>query len=146
MDNKNQIQLQLQEICKRYQVDILYAFGSRSQEVKNYLDGQGDINTTLSSDVDMGVKIAKDQHLSVRAKVTLAIELEDLLGVNRVDLVVLGEADPFVAANVIRGERLYCLDEYEADEYDLYILRRAGDCAHLERERMDLIFRKARSI
>ena len=146
MDNKTQVQLQLKEICRRYQVDILYAFGSRSQEVKNYLDGHGDINKTLSSDVDIGVKIAKDHHLSVRAKVTLAIELEDLLGVNRVDLVVLGEADPFVAANVIRGERLYCRDEYEADEHDLYILRRAGDCAHLERERMDLIFRKARSI
>ena len=146
MDNKTQVQLQLKEICERYHVDILYAFGSRSQEVKNYLNGHGDINTVSSSDVDIGVKIAKDRHLSVRAKVTLAIELEDILGVNRVDMVVLGEADPFVAANVIRGERLYCRDEYEADEYELYILRRAGDCAHLERERMDLIFRKARSI
>ena len=36
-------------------------------------------------------------------------------------------------------ERLYAEDEYLADEYELYIFRRAGDCAHLERERVALI-------
>jgi hypothetical protein len=34
-------------------------------------------------------------------------ELEDLLEVNRVDLVILPEADPFLALEVIRGELLY---------------------------------------
>jgi len=75
----------------------------------------------------------------VEAKVRLAIALEDLLGVGRVDLVCLPEVDPFLAANVVRGERLYAREEYEADEYDLYVLRRAGDLAPLERERMALI-------
>ena len=56
-----------------------------------------------------------------------------------VDLVILSEADPFLAAEIIRGERLFALDEYEADEFDLYILRRAGALAPLERERMGLI-------
>ena len=55
------------------------------------------------------------------------------------DLVILPEADPFLAANVVRGERLYAENEYRADEYDLYVLRRAGDLAPLERERMALI-------
>jgi hypothetical protein len=65
--------------------------------------------------------------------------LEDLFNVERVDLVCLPETDPFLAANIVRGERSYGRDEYEADEYDLYILRRAGDLAPLERERMALI-------
>ncbi|GAB4526179.1 MAG: hypothetical protein Kow0063_00110 [Anaerolineae bacterium] len=56
-----------------------------------------------------------------------------------VDLVCSPEADPFLAANVVHGERLYARDEYEADEYDLYVLRRAGDLIPLERERMALI-------
>ena len=43
-------------------------------------------------------------------------DLEDLFGCGRVDLVVLPEADPFVAAEIIRGERLFSRDEYEADE------------------------------
>ena len=47
----------------------------------------------------------------------------------------------FVAAEVIRGERLFARDEVEADEYDLYVLRRAGDQAPLERERMALVMR-----
>lgn len=55
------------------------------------------------------------------------------------DLIVLPEADPFLAANIIRGERLYCSDAYLADEYELYILRRAGDLIPLERERIALI-------
>jgi uncharacterized protein len=56
-----------------------------------------------------------------------------------VDLVVIPEVDPFLAANIVRGERLYCKDIYEADEYDLYILRRAGDLIPFERERISLI-------
>ena len=75
----------------------------------------------------------------MRQKVELAVALEDLFGVNRVDLIVLPEADPFLAANVIRGERLFADDAYLADEYDLYVLRRAGDLAFLERERQELI-------
>lgn len=69
----------------------------------------------------------------------LGAYLEDFLFVSRVDLVVIPEVDPFLAANIIRGERLYCKDAYEADEYDLYILRRAGDLIPLERERILLI-------
>jgi hypothetical protein len=76
---------------------------------------------------------------SVAEKVRLAVALEGLLRCQRVDLVVLDEADPFVAAEVIRGERLYAHDEYAADEYDLYVLRRAGDLAPLEWERMALV-------
>ena len=65
-------------------------------------------------------------------------EFEKRKGWRRV-WVALAEADPFLAANIIRGERLYALDPDEADEYELYVLRRAGDLAELERERMALI-------
>jgi hypothetical protein len=36
--------------------------------------------------------------------------------------------------------KLFARDEIEADEYELYILRRAGDQIPLERERERLIF------
>ena len=71
------------------------------------------------------------------------MELEDLFSVKRVDLVIIPEADPFLAANIIRGERIFCQDDYRADEYDLYILRRAGDLAPLERERQSIIMKKS---
>ena len=96
----------------------------------------------MESDVDIGVFSRHQDRLSIREKVQLAMEIEDLLNAPRVDLVVIPEVDPFLAANVIRGERLYCMDEYEADEYELYLLRRAGDCIPLERERISLIMEK----
>ena len=69
----------------------------------------------------------------------MALALEELFGCKRVDLVSLSETDPFLAAEVIRGEQLFSHNEHEADEYELYVLRRAGDLAPLERERMALV-------
>jgi predicted nucleotidyltransferase len=130
----------LAELCRQFEIDILYVFGSRGLEVREWAASQrADLSPGLA-DVDIGIKSAK--HFTVHDKVQIAIALEDLLGVNRVDLVSLPEADPFLAANVIRGERLYARDTYLADEYDLYILRRAGDLTPLERERMALIWRE----
>ena len=40
---------------------------------------------------------------------------------------------------MIRGERLYAQDDHAADEYDLYVLRRAGDLAPFERARMAFV-------
>ena len=129
----------LAKLCRKFHVDILYAFGSRADDLRKWI---ADLSCDLSagsSDVDIGVKTEQGVKLSPHDKVRLTLALEDLLSVSRVDLVCLSSADPFLAANIVRGERLYVLDEVRADEYDLYILRRAGDLGPLERERMDLI-------
>ena len=55
---------------------------------------------------------------------------------------VIPEADPFLAAKIIRGERIYCRDQLQADEYDLYILRRGGDLILLEKERLSLVMKE----
>lgn len=128
----------LKQLCQQHHTSALYVFGSRAQEARKWLDGfQDDLRG--SSDVDVGVLVAPGTIWSVKEKVRLALALENLMGCSRVDLVILQEADPFLAVEIIRGERLYVRDEYKADEYDLYILRRAGDLAPLERERQALI-------
>jgi len=130
----------LNQIAEKFGLDIIYAFGSHAKEVAEWLKGErSGLPISPLSDVDAGVKPSSGTHLTVKEKVHLGMALEDLFSVNRVDLVVITEADPFLAANIIRGERIYCKDEYEADEYDLYILRRAGDLVPLERERISLI-------
>jgi uncharacterized protein len=129
----------LRELCQKYDIEILYVFGSRSVEVSEWLNNPRQILAASASDIDIGIKPASSTLLSVHQKVLLAQALEDLFNVVRVDLVVLPEADPFLAANIIRGERVYQRDAVLADEYDLYILRRAGDLAPMERERMALI-------
>lgn len=132
----------LRQICERYAIEIVYVFGSRGREVRDWFEMTPERCSGISlpageSDVDVGVKPARK--LTVRQKAELAIAFEDLLGVQQVDLVSVPETNPFLAANIIRGERLYADNNYLADEYDLYILRRAGDLAPLERERQQLI-------
>lgn len=128
----------LEHLCQQYHVSALYAFGSRAHDARQWLDG---ILADLQgpSDLDIGVRSEPGFIGSVKEKVRLAFALENLMRCGRVDLVILQEADPFLAVEVIRGERLYSRDEYDADEYDLYILRRAGDLLPLERERQALI-------
>ena len=133
----------LARLCRQFEIEILYAFGSRAREVTEWLTETRSRLPPAPPDVDIGVKVAPGNTLSVHEKVRLALTLEDLLGVTRVDLVCLSDADPFVAANIVRGVRLYARDTYQADEYELYILRRAGDLAPLERERMALILEKS---
>ncbi len=127
----------LVRLCQQYGIKALYAFGSRACQALRFLTGAEDTVPVEGGDLDVGVWPADP--LSLEQKVGLTLQLEDLFGVPRVDLVCLNEADPFLAANVIRGERLYTLDKDDADEYELYILRRAGDLAPWERERLAAI-------
>ena len=129
----------MKEICEQFGIAILYAFGSQAESLQNWVEEQLDKLPEGEADADIGVKGITGDRWPVKKKVDLAGALEGLLGCPRVDLVFLTEADPFVAAEIIRGERLFARDEYEADEYDLYVLRRAGDLAPLEQERMALI-------
>ena len=137
----------LQKLCSRHRIDQLYVFGSRAREIVRLLSGSPAPQDHPGSDVDVGVLPLEGVRLAVREKSALAVELEELLGVPRVDLVLLPEADPFLAASpapqahfpIIRGELLFCADRHRADEYELYVLRRAGDLAPLERERLSLL-------
>lgn len=138
-DKSKPLKRQIEDVCARYGIEILYAFGSRSQEVKALVEGKVANLDDIPSDVDIGLKRRPGGSLTVREKAQLAVELEDILDVDRVDLCDIRTCDPFVAANIVRGETLFCQDQYRADEYELYVLRRAGDLSYLERKRIALI-------
>lgn len=127
----------IKQVCRKFQVKALYAFGSRSMEVFQFIQGDAPQIKPTESDLDIGALTHRT--LSVDEKVSLTLRLEELFNVSRVDLVILQEADAFLVANIIRGERLYEEDSYLADEYELFVLRRAGDLAELERARMAMI-------
>jgi predicted nucleotidyltransferase len=130
---------ELKAVGARYGLGALYAFGSRGQEVARRVRGQAVHPHFPESDVDIAVQLEPGRRLTARDRVRLSGELEDLLAAKRVDLVVLPEADPFLALDVIRGELLYCADPDHQAEDELYILRRAGDLAHYARERWQQI-------
>ena len=130
----------IEYICRKYQVKALYVFGSRSAEILQVL--QNDEHEIQPSQSDLDIGVLTHSPFSVDNKVSLALEVEELFNVPRVDLSILQEVDAFLAANIIRGERIYAEDSYVADEYDLFVLRRAGDLAEIERERMAMILQE----
>jgi predicted nucleotidyltransferase len=85
-----------------------------------------------SSDVDVGALFRT--RVSLEELIRIEIRLDDSIP-QTVDLVDVKRAGPFVALEVIRGDRFFCRDETAADEFDLYVLRRAGDLEYFERER-----------
>ena len=131
----------LEAICPEYGIAILYSFGSRAREALAWLDDPAATLAPGPSDVDIGVKPLPAVKLNWREEVAMAQALEEFLGVQRVDPVNLDNANPYLAAEIIHGERLYAEDEYAADNYDLYILRQEADLAPLEEEMARLLLR-----
>jgi predicted nucleotidyltransferase len=103
----------------------LYLFGSRGRHEE-----------TERSDVDVGVLFRQEE--SLRELLLLEDALERRLG-RPVDLIDTGRASAFLALDVIRGERVFCADPDRCDEFELYVMRRAGDLAPFERERRRLL-------
>lgn len=133
----------LAELCIQYEVLDLYVFGSRAKEIQARIHGRPfscAASETSESDVDFGVLPKDATSWGIGKKVDFAAALEDLCRVRRVDLVVLPEADPFLAADIISGELLYTSDPDRQARYELYVLRRAGDLLPFKKDRVRKIF------
>jgi predicted nucleotidyltransferase len=103
----------------------VYLFGSRGRREE-----------TEQSDVDVGVLFRREE--SLREVLLLEDALERRLGLP-VDLVDAGKASAFLALDILRGERVFCAEPDRCDEFELYVMRRAGDLAPFERERRRLL-------
>jgi predicted nucleotidyltransferase len=124
----------LQALADEYELAAIYVFGSRAEEVASRLVGGPVLVAHPESDVDVGVEPRRGHELSARDRVRIMQRLEDLLGVDRVDLVILPEAGAFLAADVVRGELLTAPDLDAEAEVQLYYLRVAADLAPFLRE------------
>ena len=129
----------LADIAEAYSLGEIYVFGSRAAEIAAYLRGESTGFSYPDSDVDIGLQPRRGHRLTARDKARLMIELEDLLGVRRMDLVSIPEAPPFLALDIIRGELIFSADPDEQAEHELYVLRRAGDLVHYERQQRNQI-------
>ncbi len=126
-------------LCRSYGLDAVYAFGSRGKELAAVLRGEGSLDPANTADFDLGVLPQVGRVGDVEDRVHLTGALEELLNVPRVDLVVLPQAGPYLALDVISGELLCCTDPIREAEYQLFVLRRAGDLAFFERERRRMV-------
>ncbi len=129
----------LGDLAREYGLVAIYAFGSRAGEIAARVAGEPVESVHPSSDVDIGVLPVRGRRLTARERVRLTIALEDALDVRRVDLVILPEASPYLALDVVRGELLHTTDPDAEAEYQLYVLRRAGDLAPYQHERLRML-------
>ena len=124
----------LRSLCEEHGLIAMYVFGSRSEEIAALASGQAVRGAHPDADVDIGVQPQRGRVLSAAERVRLMQQLETLLDAPRVELVILPEANVFLAADVVRGELLAAIDlDAEADA-QLYYLRRAADLAPFLRE------------
>jgi predicted nucleotidyltransferase len=138
-------------LCEEHGLVAMYVFGSRADEIAERVTGReaqaadaeaGRTGQTRQpthaahpeSDVDIGVQPRRDRVLSAADRVGLMQQLETLLDAARVDLVILPEANAFLAADVVRGELLAATDLDAESDAQLYYLRRAADLAPFLRE------------
>jgi predicted nucleotidyltransferase len=127
-------------LCRQYGIEAMYVFGSRATEIARLIRSGQPVSREASSNVDVGVLPHPGVILDAHRKVKLMADLEDLLGVNRIDLVSLPETSAFLAVEIVQGALVYEADPDRSAEYDeLYVLRRAGDLAPFERERIHRI-------
>ncbi len=133
----NELSTALKKLCRRFGVASLYLFGSRAEEIAARVAGRMPVPGPTGSDLDVAVQPAPEALRLVDERVGLMQALEELFEVPRVDLVILPQASPFLAADAIRGELLFCDDEDRQAREELYYLRRAADLAPFQRERLD---------
>lgn len=127
-------------LARKYQLQIIYAFGSRAKEIYGRVEGRRQRSSRLKSDLDIGIK--PQRRLTVKEKVEIALFFEDLFDVPQVDVVVIPEAPPLLAYEIVSGELLYAMDENFEAEYQLYIMRRAGDLMPYESLKKEMILGK----
>jgi hypothetical protein len=127
----------VEALAGRYDIQIIYAFGSRAKEALHMLEGRTQEASPGKSDLDIGVKA--ERPLSVQEKVDIAIAFEDLFAVPRVDVVGLAEAPVFLALEIVQGELLYAKDSTYEAEYQLYVMRGAADLMPYERMKRKML-------
>jgi len=127
------------ELCYEYKVRDLYVFGSRADEILAMLNNQTGDAGKNGSDIDLGIFPEEFQEWSPSKKVNFTIELEDLFQAAQIDLVLLPEADPYLALDIIRGELLYTRDPDQQARYELYVLRRAEDLLPFKKAKMQML-------
>jgi uncharacterized protein len=132
MNSVDEIREKIRKAVAAYDLQIVYAFGSRAAEARDILAGKITYLSPGPSDLDIGVKPAR--HLTVEEKVELGIFFEDLFGAPRADVVVIPEASVSLAFRIVTGELLFARDATYEAEYQLYIMRVAADLEPYDKE------------
>ena len=117
-------------ICQRYEVSLLYLFGSRLHTALQILDGHAPTVDDPLADIDVGVVFSAPLPMGrQRAQLYSALfnELEDIFLPYAVDLVFLEENHSVFQAEAVIGSCVYAATPEIKDAYEASVLCRACD-------------------
>ena len=108
-------------LAERDEVAVAYLFGSAAR---------GD--SSCLSDIDVGVLLANGPGNLLRYRARLSEDLSRAMDGNPVEVVLLADAPPALAARAIReGQLLVCRDDSQRVRFEIQTLRRDCDTAPL---------------
>ena len=120
----------LRDICQKYNIALVYLFGSQKENSLNILNEEKvDIKDPLA-DIDVGIVFSQDiESIPDRHKVYSNIynDFEDLFLPYHLDLVFLQECHSVFQSEALLGICVYSISEEFKDEYEMMVLRRAAD-------------------
>lgn len=117
------------ELLRKHRVKIAYLFGSRREAGVAFLKGESpDIEE--DSDLDIGVVFDTLPRKTFEVYGELFADLSIFFEPFMVDLVFLQETDALFQYEVIKGELVYCEDEFFLDDYEEMVMKKAADLSY----------------
>ncbi len=116
----------LNSLAERYNIALIYLFGSRSDEGARYLE-EGAIPAGNGSDLDIAVLFRQSSSNPMDLYGSLFRAFSQIFEPFSVDLIFLHEVDTLFRFEVIRGTRVYANETEQADFFEEDIMRRAED-------------------
>lgn len=121
----------LENICKKYDIMLLYLFGSQQATGMRLLQGEKVTVTDPLTDIDVGVVFRNElppPYPRVKLYADLYNDLVDFFVPFHLDLTLLQENHSvFQLEAVARGTCVYSADEDWREHYEMNIMRRAAD-------------------
>lgn len=119
----NELQRAAGRLAKDPRVQAIYGFGSRARGKPG-----------RRSDVDLGVLLVSDEPLSLREELLLRAEVVEELRRDDIDLVILNQAPPLLAYEVVAADcRLFSRDDKVSDRFEARTAMRCFDTEWLRR-------------
>lgn len=123
----------LQAITEKYNIGIVYLFGSQAEIGKRYIEGY-DIMPDASSDLDIAVVFRERPENEIKAYGLIYLDLSKLFDPFEIDLVFLHELNAIFRYEIIKGIRVYAEDEQFADSLEEAIMKEAEDLLFKRKE------------
>jgi predicted nucleotidyltransferase len=123
----------IEEICRKHRVALCYLFGSQQELGEAILKGEKPDPVDPEADVDFAVRFAEPPSDALTRYAALSLDLDDLVGPFKADLVFLHEVDSLIQLDAIRGALVFSADERFRERYEERVMAFAADALQVHR-------------